>query len=147
MCDESAVAPYPTISAKGVAPRASGVLERLEDDGAGPFADDEPVPPTVKRARRGGRVVVPGREGPHRGEARDHHLADRRLRRPGDHDVGVAAPDRLPGLADGVTAGGAGRRDRDVRALRTEGDRGLPGREIRDRHRDEERADPLGARG
>jgi len=40
----------------------------------------------------------------------------------GQHHVGVAAPDDSPRPRDGVTAGGAGRDDAEVGALRAEGD-------------------------
>ena len=126
------------------APRP-GVLERLEDDDAGALADDEAVAVLVERARGAPGIVVPGGERLHRGEAADDGLVDAGLDAAGEHDVGVAAPDRLPGLADGMGAGGAGGDGRPVGPERPELDRDLARRHVRDAHRDEERADAVGA--
>ena len=87
------------------------------------------------------RLVVARRQRAHRAEPADAHRRDRRLRAAGDHHVGVAAPDDLEGVADGVRrrrAGGAGRR---VRPLGAEPDRHLAGGQVDDRRRDEERRD------
>ena len=91
------------------------------------------------------RVVVAGRERAHRGEPADERLVDAGLGAAGDHHVGVAAADDLARLADRVAAGGAGRHGREVRPGHPELDRDLAGPDVRDAHRDEERADPVRA--
>ena len=91
------------------------------------------------------RIVVARRERAHRGEAADDRLVDAGLGAAGEHDVGVAAPDDLRRLADGVAAGRAGRDGREVRPGHPEADRDLAGADVGDAHRDEERADPVRA--
>ena len=86
-------------------------------------------------------LVVARRERAHGGEAADAHRGDGRLGSAGDHRVGVAAPDDLERLADGVRRGGAGGRCREVGALGAEPDRHLPGGEVDDGRGDEERRD------
>src|SRR5450759_1192208 len=50
----------------------------------------------------------------------------------------IAALDRLPGLANGVAAGGASGDDAEVRALRAKDDGDHAGRQVADRHGDQE---------
>ena len=59
----------------------------------GPLGQDEAVAVAVERAAGAGRVVVAGREGPHRGEPAEAHVGDRRLAAAGDHHVGLAVLD------------------------------------------------------
>src|SRR6185503_16687666 len=77
----------------------------------------------------------------------DEGLIHAGLRSTGDHRLGVAAADRLPGLADRMPAGRAGGHGREVRAGHAEADRHLSGADIGDAHRDEERADPVRSAG
>ena len=70
MCDASAVAPYPTSSARISTPRASACSSDSRIDHAGAFADDEAVATGIERPRRAGRIVVPRRERPHRRRSR-----------------------------------------------------------------------------
>ena len=76
----------------------------------------------------------------------DHRLVDPGLGAAGDHHVRVAAPDDLARLAERVAAGGARRHRREVRPGHPELDGDLAGADVRDAHRDEERADPVGPR-
>ena len=132
-------------SARIGAPRRLGVLELLQHQDAGAFAEDEAVAALVERSRGALGVVVAGGERAHRGESADERFVDAGLGAAGDHHVGVAAPDRLGCLADGVAAGRAGRHRREVRAGHAEADRDLARADVRDAHRDEERADPIGS--
>ena len=117
----------------------SSVLERLQDEHARTLADDEAVAPFVERPRGALRIVVAGGEGAHRREAAHQRLVAGSLGPAGEHHVGVAAPDRLPGLADGVAARGAGGHDAEVGALRAEDDGDHAGRQVADGHGDQER--------
>ena len=67
------------------------------------------------------------------------------LRAAGDHHVGVTAADDLRRFAERVAARGAGRHGREVRPGHPELDGDLAGPDVGDAHRDEERADPVGA--
>jgi hypothetical protein len=53
-------------------------------------------------------IVVAGGEGAHGGESADAHGSDGGFGASGNHDVGVAALDDAEGIADGMSAGGAG---------------------------------------
>ena len=121
------------------------MLQRLEDDDATALADHEPVAALVERAGRALGVIVASRQGAHGGEPADHRLVDAGLGPSRDHHVRVAATDRLRGLADRVAAGGTRRHRREVRAGHAEVDRDLARAGVRDAHRDEERADAVGA--
>ena len=121
------------------------MLERLEDEDTGALRRDEPVAALVERPRGALGIVVAGRQRAHRAEAADERLVDAGLGAAGEHHLGVPAPDRLPRLADRVTAGGAGGDDREVRPERAAVDRDLAGPDVGDAHRDEERADPVRA--
>ena len=105
----------------------------------------KPSRAAVERPRGRLRVVVAGRQRAHRREAADGRLVDRGLGAAGDHHVRVAAPDDLARLADRVAAGRAGGHGREVRSGHPELDGDLAGPDVRDAHRDEERADPVGA--
>ena len=92
------------------------------------------------RLARGG-LVVARRQRPQRAEPADAHRRDRRLRAARDHRVGVAAPDDLERLADGVRRRRAGGARRQVRPLGAEPDRDLAGGEVDDGRGNEERRD------
>ena len=85
-----------------------GVLEFLEHDHPGAFAEDEAVAVEVERPARCGRAVVALREGREQVEAGDAERVDHAVRAAGEHHVGVAAADHLGRLADGLRAGGTG---------------------------------------
>src|SRR5690606_21926877 len=94
-----------------------GVLQLLHHHDAGSAGDDEAV--AVGVIGTGGflrRVVVPGGEGAHGVEAHGHGPV-LFLAAAGKHDVLLAELDQLQGMADAVSAGGAGRGDRVVHAL------------------------------
>ena len=116
-----------------------GMGQRFQHDHAGPLADDKAVAVGVERPGRPLGLIVSSGKGAHGGEAGHERFVARGLRTAGEHHVGVAAPDRLPGLADGVAAGGAGGDDAEVRALRTEEDGDHTRGQVADRHRDQER--------
>ena len=124
-----------------------GVLERLEDQHAAALADHEAVAAAVERAggaRRGRRCGwrAPSSTRSRRRSPRGSPASDAAR----EHQVRVAAPDRLPGLAQGVAAGGAGRHGGEVRADRRRvAIATWPAPDVRDPHRDEERRDPVGA--
>ena len=78
----------------------AGVLELLQDEDAGALGDDEAVTTLVERPARAFGIVVARRQGAHRREGADERLVHGRLGTAGEHHVGVAADDRLGGLAD-----------------------------------------------
>jgi len=130
----------------GIDPRApgQGAPEILEDDDAGPFAHDEPVPLGVERPGRPGRVgVVLGQrlQGVESGDAQGR---DRRFGPPGDHDVRVPPGDHPEGIADGVRSGAAGGDRGRVRPERLVFDRDLARGLVDDRLDQEERRNPVG---
>ena len=122
-------------------PRAAalGLFELLEHENAGALADDEPVAILVERAAGASGVVIARRERPQRGKPAHAHRRDGRLRAAGNHRVGVAAPDDLEGVADGVRRSRARGTRRRVRPLGAEPDRHLSRGEIDDGRGDEER--------
>ena len=142
--DVRAVGRHAVAEQLGVDPRpaAAGDLFGLEDQDAGPFGQDEAVAVAVERAAGAGRVVVAGRQGPHRGEPAQAHVGDRRLAAAGDHDVGLARLDELEGVADRVGRRGTGGRDRRARALQAPADRDLAAGGVDHQLGDRERADP-----
>ena len=110
-------------SAIGRAPRASACSQLLEHEHRAPLGDDEAVAGGVERARGDGRRCTRrcrGRRGepsariwPKPAKASGTSAASV----PGaEHDVGLAAHDRLHRLADGVAAGRAGADDGHVRS-------------------------------
>src|ERR1044071_9941837 len=121
---------------------APGVLELLEDEHAGPLADDEAVAILVEGTAGARRLVVARGQRPQLAEAADAHRTDGRLAAAGNHRVGVAALDDLVGVADGVRRGRAGRAGRRVGPFRAEADRHLARREIDDGRRNEEGRPP-----
>ena len=82
---------------------------------------------------------------PHLAEAGEGERQERRLRARAEHDVRLAAHDRLHRLADGVAAGRAGADDRGVRPADAELDRDLAGWRVGEHVRQHERADPARA--
>src|SRR5690349_3724992 len=81
------------------------VLELFENHDPRAFANHEAVAITFERTRRMYRIVVVGGKRAHRGETRDAHRRDRRLRTAADHHVGIAALNDLEAVADRVCAG------------------------------------------
>ena len=125
-------------------PPRQRVLELLEDHDTGPFAHDESVAILVEGPRRGFRTVVPRGKRRHVGEAANRHCGHRGLRAAADDDVRIAILDGAERIAYRVGARGV-RRDRGViRPARVELHRDHAGRDIRNEHRDEERADLAG---
>ena len=82
---------------------------------------------------------------PHLAEAGEGEREEGSLRARAEHDVRVAAHDRLHRLAHGVAAGGAGADDGDVRPADAELDRDLARRRVGEHVRQHERADPTRA--
>ena len=121
------------------------VLELLQHEDAGALADHEAITARIEGAGRRGRVVVPCRERTHRREPADEDLEDARLRAAREHDVGVVSADGLVRLADRVAARRARGHRREIGSGHAVGDGDLPRAHVRDAHRDQERADPVGA--
>ena len=119
------------------------VLIFLQHDAAGALAHHESVAILVPGTRRGaGPVVEAGGQGAGSAESGDADLAHRGLRAAGQHHVGVAQPDQPRRIADRMHPGRAGRHHRMVRAFEAVFDRQMPGREIAERRRNEERRQP-----
>jgi hypothetical protein len=87
-------------------------------------------------------LVVATAYGPDRAEAGHRQGGDRGLRRPNDRHVGVAAPDQLQPLGNGLRARSAGQDGALARTRGAEHDGELARGHIRDHHRDQERAHP-----
>src|SRR5690606_18329581 len=88
-----------------------------------------------------GLVIVAGRKRTAGSEAGHRKARQRRLCATGDHDVGVTQGDQPGGVAYGVGAGRAGRHHGMVRALELVLDRDVPGGEVDEPSRNEERAE------
>ena len=112
-------------------------VELLEHHHARSFAHDEPGARRIERTGGEGRILLLRDEPAHRAEAGQDHRVHAGLRAPDEHHVGVAAPDRLGALADGVRAGGTRGHRGVVRAAQAEVDRDLPARGV-DEHVGEE---------
>lgn len=122
------------------------MLEALEDDEASAFAHDEAAAVLVERARCVLRIiVVVHAECLHRSKTCDSCLADGCFRAASDHDICLAFLDDAEGIADAVRARRAGRDDARRRTVELVGDGDLASGEVRDHHRDEERADAVRA--
>ena len=93
-----------------------GVLHLLQNKHAGALTHDEAAAPLVE-GQGGVQGVLRGGQGLHVGEAGSGQRIHRGLGAAGDHGVGVAVADETHGLANGVTAGGAGRDHGQGRAL------------------------------
>ncbi len=119
-------------------------LQLLQDQHRAALAHHEPVAVAVERARGVLRVVVAGGGGLDRVEAGHRDRGDRRLRRAGDDDVGLAVLDQVVGVADRVDPRGAAGRDDHRRAVRAELQRDLGREAARDQRRVEEGAGVVG---
>ena len=96
-----------------------GVLQLLQHQHPAALAHDEAVASGVERPAGLLGLVVAGGERPQGGEGRHAHLVHGRLRAAGEHGRGVAPPDDVEGVAQGVgpgRAGGAGGVDRALAA-------------------------------
>ena len=104
----------------------------------------KPSRPASNGREAPGRVVVARGEGTGRAESRQPERGDAGVEPAGEHDVGGVPPYRLERLADGVVAGRARRDGRVVDALESVADRDVPGREVDDHPRHQERGDAAG---
>ena len=85
------------------------VLELLQDQDSGSFAQNETVSVLVEGPTGLGRSVVAYRQGSERAEARHHKRADQRIRAAGDHYIRVVPFDVAKRFPNGLCAGGARR--------------------------------------
>ena len=92
-------------------------LQLFEHQNPGALADHKSVALAIPRARRALRLVVARRERAHGGKSADAHGRDAGFGAAADHGIGVAALDEAERIADGMRAGGAGRRGRGIRTL------------------------------
>ena len=101
------------------------------------FTEHEPVAPTIEGPRRrGGTIVVPGRDGSHAGEAEDHarqHTAIGAARQ--DHVV-VTRPNQGRGVADRVGRARAPAREHVTHPAQPQRDRNLTRHHAADADRD-----------
>src|SRR5208283_1842071 len=102
----------------------AGVFEFFENQDARALAHDKTVTIFVPGTAGFFRFVIAGGKRAHGGEAADAHLGDGGFGAAGDHHIGVIVLDDAEGIADGVSAGGAGRGRGLVRSLgaKTHGD-------------------------
>ncbi len=131
----------------GVDARAArpSVLLIFQQQDAGALAHHEAVALGVEGAAGVRGIVVVARERVHGAEGGDADRRDAALGAAGEHRDGVAAPDHLGRLADGVGAGGAGGDGGEVRPARVDLDRDVAGGDVGDELRDEEGADAVRA--
>ena len=125
-------------------PAAFGMFQLFEDDDPRPFGHDEAVAVPVEGTAGPERLVVPDAHGLFGAESGQPQGGDRSLGAAGDHDVGVIAGDHPAGLADGVTAGGAGGDDAHIGAAGPVTDGNVPGGDVGDHHGDHHGRDPAG---
>ncbi len=126
------------------APRRRACSSSSRMSAAAPSATTKP-----SRSASNGRlaavgIVVARGERLHARESGHRGVGHRSLAAAGDHDVGIAAPDDLVGLADGVARRGTGAGGGVVGAQRAEHDAGHAGGHVGDGHGDEEGADAVG---
>ena len=120
---------------------AAGMLEFFENHDAGAFAHDEAVAVSVPGTAGASRIVVARGERAHGGESADAHGSDGSFGASGNHHVGIAVLDDAEGIADGVSAGGAGRGRGFVRSLGAVSHGDMAGGEVDDGGRNEEGRD------
>ena len=109
MWNASPVIAPPATSAMIRAPRALGVLGRLDGEHGGPLAEDEPVALGVEGPRCCGRVVVALRERAHVGQRGERDRQDGALGAAGEDHLGVAVLDQALRVDERLHARGAGR--------------------------------------
>ena len=117
------------------------MLEFFENQNACAFAHDEAVAILVPGTAGASGIVVARGERAHGGESADAHGSDRGFGASGDHHVGIAVLNDAEGIADGMSAGGAGGRGGFVRTLGAEAHGDVSGGEIDDGGGNEERRD------
>ena len=117
------------------------VLQLFQDQHPGALAQDEAIPVAVPGPAGGLRIIVARRQGLH--GCKSAHAQGRQvgLGAAGQHHVGVAVGDETPGVTHAVQPGGAGTDDGIAGPLKTQHDGQLPGHQIDDRPRHEERRD------
>ncbi len=126
-------------------PAPDGVLALLEHEDARALRHHEAVAVAVERARRLLRLAADRGERPERAVPRDDHRRERRVGTSGEHRIGAILADQRERGADRIRArgaGGTGRRGGPAQAERAGSGRGG---DVRERERDGERADPIGA--
>ena len=118
-----------------------GEFEFFENQDARAFADDESVAIAVEGPRSVRGIVVALRQARAWPRIRRRPWGDAGLGAAADHDVGIVALDDFEGIADGMGAGGAGRRGGRVRAFGAGANGDVAGGQIDDGGRDEEGRD------
>ena len=88
---------------------AAGMLQFFQDQNAGAFTHDEAVAILVPGTAGASRIVVAGGKRAHSSESAYAHGSDGGFSTTCDHDVGILVLDDAKGIADGMSAGGAGR--------------------------------------
>ena len=131
-----AVAGHLGVDARTAVP---GMLQLLEDEHAGAFADHEPVALDVERLGGSLRVVVVGAQGASGSEPGHADGADGRFAAAGEHDLGRSVADEARGIPDRVGGRGASRARGAERAPRAELERHVRGAHVGDHHGDQQR--------
>ena len=117
-----------------------GVLEGLQEENTGAFAQHEAVPLSVEWPGGALRVVVARGYRGHGVESRHADRADGGFGSAGERRVRGAAPYDLERLSNGVCTRRTGRHGGEVESLGAGRHRNLGGAHVRQHHRDEERA-------
>ncbi len=133
--------PYPTISARIFAPAGAREFQFFQHQDAGAFAHHEAIAIPVPRAGCAQRIVVARGKRAHGGESADPHGRDAGLRAAADHGVGIAVLNHPERIADGMRAGGAGRRGGRIRPFGAAADGNIARRQIDDGGRNKKRRD------
>src|SRR5215210_781217 len=118
------------------------VLLALQDQCSGALAHHEAIAALVEGTAGPGGVVVTAAHGPYRAKASHREGRYGGFRGAGYHHVSVSAPDQLQTLRDRLPSRGTGENRTLARPRSAERDSKLPGRHVRDHHRDQERAHP-----
>src|SRR5690625_322454 len=121
------------------------MLELLDVERTGTFAEHKTVASFVERTACAARVVIPRRQRLHRIESADPQLRHSRLRTTTQRRIRHPTLDQHQRVANVVIARCARRDHTVVRSSKSVADRDVPTGNIRDEHRYKERREPSGA--
>src|SRR5258708_10927458 len=103
-----------------------------------PFTEHKSIPLPIPWARRSLRIIVSGRERPHRGKARNRQWRYGSLASSTNHDLCISPLYDAEGFSDSMRPRGTCSGACDIGAFRSVLDRDLSGRQVYDGSRDEE---------
>src|SRR6202521_1282746 len=115
-----------------------GIFQLFKDQDARAFADDKAVAVLVPRSAGFFGIVIARGKSAHSRESANPHGSDCGFRAAGYHDIGVVVLNDAEGIADGMSAGSAGRSGSFVWSLCTIAHGDVPSRQIDDCRGNEE---------